>query len=173
MYSRDNTTDKLFPDYGPYDYNDSQCYVNGTLSSELCLEHEVPMFRHSLSVTVLYCVSYILVSLMGVIGNSFVVAVVIRSPRMRTVTNVFIANLAVADLLVNIIVLPTTLIGHLFSGKLVKSDYCCLERERERTFEGFCSRSVIMFPPDSVLSPQRPVKPLGLSVFSTQIIFQQ
>ncbi|XP_045114174.1 neuropeptide SIFamide receptor-like isoform X1 [Portunus trituberculatus] len=105
----------FFPDYD-YDFNDSQCLVNGSISAEVCPEFEFPMFRHSLQVTILYCVSYVLVSLMGVVGNSFVVAVVMRAPRMRTVTNVFIANLAVADLLVNIIVLPTTLIGHLLNA---------------------------------------------------------
>ncbi|XP_066957239.1 neuropeptide SIFamide receptor-like [Macrobrachium rosenbergii] len=97
--------------YG-YDYeffNYSLC-LNETLMLEEC--GPVPTFRHSLPITILYCVAYVLVSVMGVIGNSFVVAVVVRSPRMRSVTNVFIANLAVADLLVNIVVLPTTLIGN-------------------------------------------------------------
>ncbi|KAK8382770.1 hypothetical protein O3P69_011366 [Scylla paramamosain] len=108
----------FFPDYD-YDFNDSQCLVNGSISAEMCPEFEFPMFRHSLQVTILYCVSYVLVSLMGVVGNSFVVAVVMRAPRMRTVTNVFIANLAVADLLVNIIVLPTTLIGHLLNETFI------------------------------------------------------
>ncbi|XP_064085803.1 neuropeptide SIFamide receptor-like [Macrobrachium nipponense] len=92
------------------DYNDSACW-NGTRPlDESC--YDIPTFRHSIPVTVLYCVAYVVVSVMGVVGNSFVVAVVLRAPRMRTVTNVFIANLAVADLLVNIVVLPTTLIGH-------------------------------------------------------------
>ncbi|XP_053635992.1 neuropeptide SIFamide receptor-like [Cherax quadricarinatus] len=118
------TTSTTISDYYPtnyppsyYDYyyqNTTSCLTNDT--SQPCYDYEVPTFRHSLSVTVLYCVSYVLVSVMGVVGNSFVVAVVMRAPRMRTVTNVFIANLAVADLLVNIIVMPTTLIGHLLNA---------------------------------------------------------
>ncbi|XP_069164482.1 neuropeptide SIFamide receptor isoform X2 [Procambarus clarkii] len=128
MYSQDvNTTARTTPTeyyyysnpnhyYDTLDDNTTTCPPNGTEMSDLCVEYEVPTFRHSLSVTILYCVAYVFVSVMGVIGNSFVVAVVMRAPRMRTVTNVFIANLAVADLLVNIIVMPTTLIGHLLNA---------------------------------------------------------
>ncbi|XP_042222755.1 neuropeptide SIFamide receptor-like [Homarus americanus] len=122
MYTDNNTltTNNYFPSYDNYPYNTTACYYdtshNDTSYNELCSNYEVPMFRHALPVTILYCVAYVLVSVMGVIGNSFVVAVVVRAARMRTVTNVFIANLAVADLLVNIIVMPTTLIGHLLNA---------------------------------------------------------
>ncbi|CAL4124572.1 unnamed protein product, partial [Meganyctiphanes norvegica] len=87
---------------------------NGTDSGSaiVCLEETNSILRHSLPVTVLYCIAYVTVFMMGVVGNSFVVAVVVRTHQMRTVTNVFIANLAVADLLVNVLCLPFTLIGH-------------------------------------------------------------
>ncbi|KAH8407972.1 hypothetical protein KR222_005860 [Zaprionus bogoriensis] len=73
-----------------------------------------PLYRHSLAMSVVYCVAYILVFLVGLIGNSFVIAVVLRAPRMRTVTNYFIVNLAIADILVIVFCLPATLIGNLF-----------------------------------------------------------
>ncbi|RZF47749.1 hypothetical protein LSTR_LSTR006013 [Laodelphax striatellus] len=57
--------------------------------------------RYSLELTVVFCVAYSMVFIVGVTGNCAVVAVVCRSPRMRTPTNLFIANLACADLLVN------------------------------------------------------------------------
>ena len=50
-------------------------------------------------------------------GNSCVVAVVVRSPRMRTVTNYFIVNLALADILVLVFCLPATLLANLFIRK--------------------------------------------------------
>lgn len=72
--------------------------------------------RVSMSLAILLCVAYGLVFVVGIIGNSFVVAVVFRSPRMRTPTNFFIANLAVADLLVVLFCLPATLIANIYSG---------------------------------------------------------
>lgn len=115
MSGNDSSPDD-YPEYALA--NDTDCPSNGSdEANEWCLEYDLPVFRYSLPVTVLYCVAYVVVSLMGVVGNSFVVAVVVRAPRMRTVTNVFIANLAVADLLVNIIVLPTTLIANTLNGE--------------------------------------------------------
>ncbi|XP_064550116.1 neuropeptide SIFamide receptor [Drosophila montana] len=73
-----------------------------------------PLYRHSLAMSIVYCVAYIVVFLVGLIGNSFVIAVVLRAPRMRTVTNYFIVNLAIADILVIVFCLPATLIGNLF-----------------------------------------------------------
>ncbi|XP_039301466.1 neuropeptide SIFamide receptor [Nilaparvata lugens] len=72
--------------------------------------------RYSVVLTVVFCVAYLLVFCVGVVGNFAVVAVVCRSPRMRTPTNLFIANLACADLLVNIICLPFTLISNIMTA---------------------------------------------------------
>ncbi|XP_030768167.1 neuropeptide SIFamide receptor-like [Sitophilus oryzae] len=71
-------------------------------------------YRHSAAMTAVYCVAYILVFAVGLVGNFFVIAVVIRSPRMRTVTNFFIVNLAVADILVIVFCLPATLMSNIF-----------------------------------------------------------
>ncbi|XP_076358990.1 neuropeptide SIFamide receptor-like [Tachypleus tridentatus] len=70
--------------------------------------------RHSLGVASVFCVAYTIVFLIGIFGNSFVIAVVARSPRMRTTTNFFIVNLAVADILVVIFCLPATLVSNVF-----------------------------------------------------------
>ncbi|XP_041451598.1 neuropeptide SIFamide receptor-like [Drosophila obscura] len=67
--------------------------------------------------SIVYIVAYIVVFLVGLIGNSFVIAVVLRAPRMRTVTNYFIVNLAIADILVIVFCLPATLIGNIFVRK--------------------------------------------------------
>ncbi|KAK7865706.1 hypothetical protein R5R35_014514 [Gryllus longicercus] len=71
-------------------------------------------YRHSLAMTLVYCVAYVLVFAVGLIGNCFVIAVVFRTPRMRTVTNFFIVNLAVADILVIVFCLPATLMSNIF-----------------------------------------------------------
>lgn len=68
--------------------------------------------------TVLLCVAYLIVFIVGLIGNSFVIAVVFRAPRMRTVTNYFIVNLALADILVICFCLPATLMSNIYVRKL-------------------------------------------------------
>ncbi|XP_047026198.1 neuropeptide SIFamide receptor [Helicoverpa zea] len=72
------------------------------------------MYRHGGAMTAVYCAAYLLVFLVGLVGNCFVIAVVYRSPRMRTVTNFFIVNLAVADILVIVFCLPATLMSNIF-----------------------------------------------------------
>lgn len=74
-------------------------------------------YRHSMTMTIVYCVAYLLVFAVGIVGNFFVIAVVFRSPRMRTVTNFFIVNLAVADILVIVFCLPATLMSNIFVRK--------------------------------------------------------
>ena len=68
---------------------------------------------------------------LGVVGNSLIVWIVLFNPSMRNVTNYFIVNLAVADILVCVFCLPITLLSNLLSGKL---DTCaprvgCVYRE--------------------------------------------
>lgn len=75
------------------------------------------LYRHSMAMSAVYCVAYIIVFVVGLIGNIFVIAVVFRTPRMRTVTNYFIVNLAFADVLVIIFCLPATLMSNIFVRK--------------------------------------------------------
>ncbi|CAK6445865.1 unnamed protein product [Pipistrellus nathusii] len=62
-----------------------------------------------IEVQIILILAYCFIILLGVIGNSLVIHVVIKFKSMQTVTNFFIANLAVADLLVNTLCLPFTL----------------------------------------------------------------
>ncbi|RZC41249.1 7tm 1 domain containing protein [Asbolus verrucosus] len=80
-------------------------------------------YRHSMAMTAVYCVAYLLVFAVGIVGNFFVIAVVFRSPRMRTVTNFFIVNLAVADILVIVFCLPATLMSNIFVRKYSASGF--------------------------------------------------
>lgn len=75
------------------------------------------LLRHSLTLSIILTIAYTLVFLIGLLGNSFVVIIVCKSPRMRTVTNYFIANLALADILVLLFCLPATLVSNLFVRK--------------------------------------------------------
>lgn len=54
----------------------------------------------------LLSVIYGLVSVVAVVGNLLVIVVVVASARMRTVTNYFIANLSIADVIIGCLSIP-------------------------------------------------------------------
>jgi hypothetical protein len=92
-------------------------YSNGSAEDEHIGGGRHSDLRHPLYLTVIFCIAYVLVFLVGFSGNMLTVAVVYRLPRMRTVTNFFIASLAVADILVLVICLPGTLMSNIFVRK--------------------------------------------------------
>lgn len=76
-----------------------------------------PDIKQPVLMIVIYTVAYSLVFLLGVVGNSLVVGVVYRNPTMHSVTNYFIVNLAIADILVLVFCLPVTLVSNIYTGK--------------------------------------------------------
>lgn len=68
---------------------------------------------------------YVMVILIGVSGNVLVILAVTKVPSMKTVTNVFIANLAVADLIVTTICCPLILIHMLSYPNWMLGDNMC------------------------------------------------
>lgn len=80
--------------------------------------------RYGLLGTVLLSVAYTLVFIVGLLGNFAVVIVVKKSTMMRSPTNRFIVNLAYADLLVNFLCLPFTLIGNLYPAWILGVFFC-------------------------------------------------
>lgn len=72
---------------------------------ELMMKHIFPKF----SDWILICM-HSAVFIIGLIGNALVCIAVYRNHTMRTVTNYFIVNLAVADLLVLLICLPPSVL---------------------------------------------------------------
>ncbi|XP_075606811.1 neuropeptide FF receptor 2 [Balearica regulorum gibbericeps] len=90
---------------GTYKY----LYLEGNVSY-------VGFYLHQPSVAAVFIVSYLLIFLLCMVGNGVVCFIVLRSKRMRTVTNLFILNLAVSDLLVGIFCMPTTLLDNIIAG---------------------------------------------------------
>lgn len=76
-----------------------------------------PLFNHALPILVALSIAYALVFVLAVVNNCLVVTVIVRNPQMRNVTNYFLANLAIADITVSFVVLPITLLSHIFTGK--------------------------------------------------------
>lgn len=65
----------------------------------------------------MFIVAYALIFLLCMVGNALVCFIVLKNRHMRTVTNMFILNLAVSDLLVGIFCMPTTLVDNLITGE--------------------------------------------------------
>ncbi|XP_062240535.1 neuropeptide Y receptor Y2, like [Platichthys flesus] len=97
------TSDDVHVDYHDYDPDASAVPpVLQTLSSEALNFPEDPI--RLLSVQVVLILAYSTIIVLGVLGNSLVIYVIYRFKTLRTVTNFFIANLAVAPR----IEIPTT-----------------------------------------------------------------
>ncbi|XP_010223131.1 PREDICTED: neuropeptide FF receptor 2 [Tinamus guttatus] len=90
---------------GTYKY----LYLEGNVSY-------VDFYLHQPSVAAVFIISYLLIFLLCMVGNSVVCFIILKSKHMRTVTNLFILNLAVSDLLVGIFCMPTTLLDNIIAG---------------------------------------------------------
>ncbi|KAF3696140.1 Neuropeptide FF receptor 2 [Channa argus] len=83
-----------------------------------------PYYQHSLSVAASYILAYFFIFLLCMVGNILVCLIVLENRRMRTVTNLFILNLAISDLLVGIFCIPTTLVDNLITGWPFSNTVC-------------------------------------------------
>lgn len=71
-------------------------------------------------------VLYSLIFLLSVVGNSLIIAVLVRNRRMRTVTNLFLLSLSVSDLMVSLVCIPFTLIPNLMKDFIFGTGICKL-----------------------------------------------
>ncbi|KAM9858164.1 neuropeptide FF receptor 1 like 2 [Aulostomus maculatus] len=83
-----------------------------------------PYYQHSLYVAAGYILAYLFIFLLCMGGNILVCVIVLGNRRMRTVTNLFILNLAISDLLVGIFCVPTTLVDNLITGWPFSNTVC-------------------------------------------------
>ena len=80
--------------------------TNGSVSGDNYNQSEVDLYEVPAGVVALLSVFYGLISLFALIGNALVIYVVVVSPRMRTVTNYYIANMAFADVTIALFAIP-------------------------------------------------------------------
>ncbi|KAM4577680.1 neuropeptide FF receptor 1 like 2 [Odontesthes bonariensis] len=83
-----------------------------------------PYYQHSLYVAASYILAYSFIFLLCMVGNILVCLIVLENRCMRTVTNLFILNLAISDLLVGIFCIPTTLVDNLITGWPFSNTVC-------------------------------------------------
>ncbi|XP_029416807.1 neuropeptide FF receptor 1 [Nannospalax galili] len=94
----------------PLSHNESD--TEATLAVNLTFSY----YQHSFPVAAMFIVAYSLIFFLCMVGNALVCFIVLKNRHMRTVTNMFILNLAVSDLLVGIFCMPTTLVDNLITG---------------------------------------------------------
>nr|XP_020008497.1 neuropeptide FF receptor 2 [Castor canadensis] len=91
---------------------------NGTqqhLYSDLNITY-VNYYLHQPQVAAIFIISYFLIFFLCMVGNTVVCFIVARNKHMHTVTNLFIFNLAISDLLVGIFCMPITLLDNIIAG---------------------------------------------------------
>lgn len=74
-----------------------------------------PMYQETSVTQAIKTVAYCLIILLSLVGNSIVIFTVWRNNSMRSVTNLFIGNLAASDLLITILAMPN-MITQLYVG---------------------------------------------------------
>ncbi|KAJ8318682.1 hypothetical protein KUTeg_003773 [Tegillarca granosa] len=79
------------------------------------VEELLPTVKHPLHVVVIFAIFYSVIFLFALFGNIVVVVVVWKHRWMHTVTNFFIVNLAVADVLVAIFCIPITFLTNIYT----------------------------------------------------------
>ncbi|TMW54295.1 hypothetical protein DOY81_000650 [Sarcophaga bullata] len=80
-----------------------------------------PRISTEIPIWLIPCYSIILI--FAIVGNLLVASTLFQNRRMRTITNVFLANLAISDMLLGVLCMPITLVGtylrHFIFGELV------------------------------------------------------
>ncbi|XP_076462057.1 orexin receptor type 2-like [Babylonia areolata] len=82
--------------------------TNTSMAGDSHYEDDFPRPLSTVIVSWVFVVLFLVVFVVGLGGNCLVCFAVWRNPRMRSATNIFLVNLAVADLLVVLICLPPT-----------------------------------------------------------------
>ncbi|KAK3508920.1 hypothetical protein QTP70_013741 [Hemibagrus guttatus] len=131
----------------------------------------VDFYLHDHFVSTIFIVSYLLIFVMCMFGNGVVCFIVLRRKHMRTVTNLFILNLAISDLLVGIFCMPTTLVDNIITDIVLvagsrgqQSKQGCSDFPPPRHFLQLFRRDSEVFPgqPRDIVSPACPGLPRGL-----------
>lgn len=108
----------------------------------------------TISLTVLYSVAFIL----GITGNVFVIAVVIQYKHMRTLTNVFLVNLTIGDLLVVLICIPITLGNYIYDDYIFGTVLCKLAPFLQGTAVAVSGLSLLFIAINRYFAIHRPLK---------------
>ncbi|XP_076368816.1 RYamide receptor-like [Tachypleus tridentatus] len=123
-------------------------------------------------VQVLMYVMYIAISLTAVGGNGIVCYVVLSDSRMRTVTNLFIVNLAVGDILMALLCIPFTFVVNLILGSWPFGAAFCVIFTYAQAVSVFASAyTLIAISVDKYIAIIKPLKPRMTRLQAKLLIF--
>lgn len=104
--------------------------VSSTVSPEV-----TPTVGYSLELDVSFQIGlYVLIFLLAVLGNVLVLVTLAQNRGMRTITNLFLLNLAIADLLVGVLCMPFSLTGTILKDFIFGHALCKLIPYLQGTF---------------------------------------
>ncbi|XP_053679889.1 substance-K receptor-like [Anopheles nili] len=86
-------------------YHNANNYTLNQTDVKIVLEDE-NLYKVPIGLLVLLSIFYGTISILAVIGNSLVIWIVITTKQMQTITNMFIANLALADVTIGVFAIP-------------------------------------------------------------------
>ncbi|CAG2237908.1 QRFP-like peptide receptor [Mytilus edulis] len=119
----------------------------------------------TISLAVLYSIAFIL----GITGNIFVIAVVAQYKHMRTLTNVFLVNLTVGDLLVALICIPITLGEYVYKEYIFGTVMCKLAPFLQGSAVAVSALSLLFIGINRYFAIHRPLK--AKIIFSKRKIY--
>lgn len=111
-----NGTDVGYMTYEWFNKSESEVYVTECIESGVCMSlsecrGRIKQYIQPKAYEWIVIIIYIVIFLVGLLGNGLVCFVVFRNSNMRTVVNIFIVNLAIADFLVLLICLPPSVVA--------------------------------------------------------------
>lgn len=113
---------------------------------------------------------YAIIFVVALIGNSFVCYIVLSSPPMRTVTNYFILNLAIGDVLITILCVPFTSVALLKQYWPFGSILCPVVNYSQALSVFVSAYTLVAISIDKYMIIMWPLKPRISKSFATYII---
>ena len=71
---------------------------------------------------------YVIIFVLSVVGNALVIVTLVQNKRMRTVTNAFLLNLSISDLLLAVLCMPFTIVPMILQNFVFGEVVCYLIR---------------------------------------------
>lgn len=116
-------------------------------------------------------VAYGIIFIVSMIGNGIVCYIVVSSPRMRTVTNYFIMNLAIGDILITLLGAPFTSVSYLQQYWPFGAVLCPIVNYTQAISVFVSSYTMLAISVDRYMAIMWPLKPRISKRLSALIIF--
>jgi hypothetical protein len=97
--------------------------INDTFLDDFCAAEQ--LLIDTTPIQLVFCLMYLIIFCLGVFGNLLVSVVVIKNKAMHTVTNLFILNLAISDVVMCLFAVPFTPLQS-FTGKWLFGEALCI-----------------------------------------------